>query len=88
MIDGSQENQRTPKTVWASTGIPEKLCESNHSRDDRAFERLRSERVDKEAQTEDADAWIERSLKLVGNRLGGNAKNQRRVRYFGFETTN
>jgi hypothetical protein len=84
MIDVNKEN---PKTIWAETGIPRWLCKPDHSRDDRAYEGLRSSGMDQTQKTEDVDAWIESSLKLVARNCSGVGKNQRRVRYFGFETT-
>jgi len=51
------------------------------------LQELRSPRVDKAVQTEEIDNWLEQSVALVARSVAGLAKNQRRVRYFGFETT-
>jgi hypothetical protein len=51
------------------------------------LQELRSPRVDKAVQTEEIDDWLEQSVALVARSVAGLAKNQRRVRYFGFETT-
>jgi len=51
------------------------------------FQELRSPRVDEAVQTEEIDDWLEQSVALVARSVAGLAKNQRRVRYFGFETT-
>jgi len=48
---------------------------------------LRSQRVDKAVQSQETDDWLEQSVALVAGCIAGLAKNQRRVRYFGFETT-
>lgn len=57
------------------------------ARDDRAHEGLRGERVDSEVQGQEIDAWLKESVRLVEGCVNGLAENQRRVRYFGFETT-
>ena len=51
------------------------------------LQELRSPRVDEAVQTEEIDDWLEQSVALVARSVAGLAKNQRRVRYFGFETT-
>jgi len=51
------------------------------------LQELRSPRVDEAVQTEEIDNWLEQSVALVARSVVGLAKNQRRVRYFGFETT-
>jgi hypothetical protein len=48
---------------------------------------LRSQGVDKAVQSQETDDWLEQSVALVARSVAGLAKNQRRVRYFGFETT-
>lgn len=82
---GNEKTERSPKTVWATTGAPKELQGRDNSRGDRAHEELRSERVDTTIQGQSEDDWIEASLRLVARASCGNAKNQRRVRYFGFE---
>jgi hypothetical protein len=53
----------------------------------RTLQELRSPRVDKAVQTEEIDDWLKESVALVARSVAGLAANQRRVRYFGFETT-
>jgi hypothetical protein len=48
---------------------------------------LRSQGVDKTVQSEETDDWLKQSVALVEGCIAGLATNQRRVRYFGFETT-
>jgi len=48
---------------------------------------LRSQRVDKALQSQETDDWLKQSVALVEGCIAGLATNQRRVRYFGFETT-
>jgi len=48
---------------------------------------LRSPRVDKALQSQETDDWLKASVALVARSVVGLATNQRRVRYFGFETT-
>jgi len=48
---------------------------------------LRSPRVDKALQSQETDDWLKASVALVARSVAGLATNQRRVRYFGFETT-
>ena len=48
---------------------------------------LRSPRVDKALQSQETDDWLKASVALVAGCVAGLATNQRRVRYFGFETT-
>jgi hypothetical protein len=48
---------------------------------------LRSPRVDKAVQSQETDDWLKQSVALVARSVVGLATNQRRVRYFGFETT-
>lgn len=47
----------------------------------------RSCRVASEIQSEKIDTWLQQSVSLVAGRVRGLAENQRRIRYFGFETT-
>ena len=51
------------------------------------LQELRSPRVDEAVQTKEIDDWLEQSVALVARSVAGLAANQRRVRYFGFETT-
>ena len=53
----------------------------------RAPEELRSIGVAQEVSGQETDAWIKESTRMVVGRLRGLAENQRRIRYFGFETT-
>jgi hypothetical protein len=48
---------------------------------------LRSLRVDKTIQSQEIDDWLKQSVALVAGSVVGLATNQRRLRYFGFETT-
>ena len=53
----------------------------------RTLQELRSQGVDKAIQGQETDDWLKESVALVARSLVGLATNQRRVRYFGFETT-
>jgi hypothetical protein len=48
---------------------------------------LRSQGVDEAVQSQETDDWLKQSVALVARSVVGLATNQRRVRYFGFETT-
>jgi len=48
---------------------------------------LRSERVAETLPSKEIDEWLKESVKLVAGCVRGLGANQRRVRYFGFETT-
>ena len=85
MTDGNEKTERSPKTVWATTGAPKHLQRRDNPSGAGAHEGLRSEGVDSTIQGQSEDDWIEASLRLVARASCGNAKNQRRVRYFGFE---
>jgi hypothetical protein len=60
---------------------------TNDSERIRALQRLRSPRVDEAVQGQEIDDWLKESVALVARSVVGLATNQRRVRYFGFETT-
>jgi len=51
------------------------------------LQRLRSQGVDNAIQGQEIDDWLKQSVALVARSVVGFATNQRRVRYFGFETT-
>lgn len=85
MIGNETQTERSPKTVWATTGAPKELQGRNQCRGNRTHEELRSAGVDSTVQGESKDDWIDRHSYLVARTSNGNAKNQRRVRYFGFE---
>ena len=51
------------------------------------LQRLRSLRVDKAIQSQETDDWLKQSVDMVAGCIAGLATNQRRIRYFGFETT-
>ena len=53
----------------------------------RTLQGLRSPRVDKAIQGQETDDWLKESVALVAGCVKGLGTNQRRVRYFGFETT-
>ena len=60
---------------------------TNDSERIRTFQGLRSPRVDEAVQGQEIDDWLKKSVALVAGSVAGLATNQRRVRYFGFETT-
>jgi hypothetical protein len=47
---------------------------------------LRSPRVDEAVQSQEKDDWLKQSVAMVAGSVKGLGTNQRRVRYFGFET--
>jgi hypothetical protein len=51
------------------------------------LQKLRSPRVVEAVQGQETDDWLKQSVALVEGCIAGLATNQRRVRYFGFETT-
>ena len=59
----------------------------NDSERIRTLQGLRSQRVDETVQGQETDDWLKQSVALVARSVVGLATNQRRVRYFGFETT-
>ena len=59
----------------------------NDSERIRTLQGLRSQGVDKALQSQETDDWLKQSVALVEGCIVGLATNQRRVRYFGFETT-
>jgi len=60
---------------------------TNDSERIRTLQGLRSQRVDEAVQGQEIDDWLKESVALVARSVVGLATNQRRVRYFGFETT-
>ena len=60
---------------------------TNDSERIRTLQGLRSPRVDKALCGQETDDWLKESVAMVARSLVGLATNQRRVRYFGFETT-
>jgi hypothetical protein len=60
---------------------------TNDSERIRTLQRLRGEGVDEAVQGQETDDWLKQSVALVASSVVGLATNQRRVRYFGFETT-
>jgi hypothetical protein len=54
----------------------------------RTLQGLRSKRVAETLPSQEVDEWLKESVKLVAGCVRGLGANQRRVRYFGFETTN
>lgn len=81
------ETQTVGASIWSALTKTIKLCKPDHARDDRAHERVRGKRVDKKIQTEGIDRWLSKSCVMVDGSIRGLAEDQRRVRYFGFETT-
>ena len=59
---------------------------TNESSRIRTLQELRSPRVDSEIQPKEIDDWLKQSIALVAGCVKGLGTNQRRVRYFGFET--
>jgi len=53
----------------------------------RTLQGLRSQRVAQTLPSQEVDEWLKESVKLVAGCVRGLGTNQRRVRYFGFETT-
>lgn len=53
----------------------------------RTLQKLRSPRVVEQVQEKEIDDWLKQSVALVAGCIKGLGENQRRVRYFGFETT-
>jgi hypothetical protein len=43
--------------------------------------------MDTQVQPKEIDDWLKQSVALVAGSVRGLAENQRRIRYFGFETT-
>jgi hypothetical protein len=60
---------------------------TNDSERIRTLQGLRSQGVDETVQGQEIDDWLKESVALVARSVVGLATNQRRVRYFGFETT-
>ena len=85
MTNGNEKTERSPKTVWATTGTPKELQGRDKPRGAGTHEELRSEGVGKTIQGQTEDEWLQHSIRLVAGTLNGNGANQRRVRYFGFE---
>ncbi len=54
----------------------------------RAFQELRSPRVDTQIQPKEIDDWLKQSVALVAGSVRGLGTNQRKVRYFAFEGQN
>jgi len=52
----------------------------------RTFQGLRSSRVEKTLSSQEIDDWLKQSVAMVAGCIKGLGANQRRVRYFGFET--
>jgi len=87
MTYGNETQTQSESTnLCAALGKTQGLRESDHTRDDRAREGLRSPGVGEAIQGQSEDDWLRSSVELVAGALIGHAENQRRVRYFGFET--
>ena len=50
-------------------------------------EELRGPRLGTQVQGESIDSWLQQSVCMVAGCVKGLGTNQRRIRYFGFETT-
>ena len=48
---------------------------------------LRKQRLAQTLPSQEIDDWLKKSVELVAGSVRGLGTNQRRVRYFGFETT-
>jgi hypothetical protein len=59
----------------------------NDTRRIATLKRLRSPRMVEAVQKQEIDDWLKKSVELVAGSVRGLGTNQRRVRYFGFETT-
>ena len=59
---------------------------TNDSRATRTLQELGSARVAQEISKQEIDDWLKQSVALVAGCVKGLGTNQRRVRYFGFET--
>lgn len=88
MIGNETQTQRTFKTIWATIGKTQELHQPDHTGNDRTPKRMRSKRVVEAVSTESLDNWLDTSSIMVAGCISGLAKNQRRVRYFGFEAAN
>ena len=51
------------------------------------LQKLRSPRMDTQVQPKEIDDWLKQSVALVAGSVRGLGTNQRKVRYFAFETT-
>ena len=60
----------------------------NESSRIRAFQGLRSPRMDTQIQPKEIDDWLKQSVALVAGSVRGLGTNQRKVRYFAFERQN
>jgi hypothetical protein len=61
--------------------------EYSYAKRDGLHEGLRKSGMATEIQRESIDSWLQQSVSLVAGSVRGLAENQRRIRYFGFETT-
>jgi len=52
-----------------------------------SLQKLRSPRMAQTIPNQEIDDWLKQSIALVAGCVKGLGTNQRRVRYFGFETT-
>ena len=53
----------------------------------RTFQGLRKQGMDTQVQQKEIDDWLKQSVALVAGSVRGLGTNQRKVRYFAFETT-
>jgi hypothetical protein len=61
-------------------------CLTNDTQRIGTLQKLRSPRVAQTLPSQDIDDWLKESIALVAGCVKGLGANQRRVRYFGFET--
>ncbi len=59
---------------------------SNDTRGIGSLQKLRSNGVAQTIPSQEIDDWLKQSIALVAGCVKGLGTNQRRVRYFGFET--
>ena len=88
MTYGNEEEKGITPFVWPSLGASSELQGRHKRRGAGVHAGLRSAGVDKKIPREGIDEWCYRSIELVAKPFRSNAANQRRVRYFGFETAN
>ena len=60
---------------------------TNDSSRIRPLQGLRVQGVDTQVQSKEIDDWLKQSVALVAGSVRGLGTNQRKVRYFAFETT-
>lgn len=59
---------------------------TNDTRGNRTLQGFRGQRMAAKVSSQEIDDWLKQSVELVAGCVKGLGTNQRRVRYFGFET--